>query len=307
MSSGNRNGGGVGGGVGGLREDCWSEGATEALVEAWGDRFLQLSRGNLRQKDWKEVADSVNTRQDAVGKPRKTDGQCKNRIDTLKKKYKLEKSKPGPSTWPFFSRLDLLVGSSPDFLSKKSLPFTSPAAGQSSLTVKVKRPNSNPSSIPLLPSLALTSWGSFRLRTNIPDATQSSREGSGGAYNYCDDYEDADEDHVEHGRNGSFENLSTGKRRRPWDGSDDFNTRAAGDRGGEQGSFRLLARAIEKIAEIYEKVERSKLQQTIELEKQRMEFEKELEIHRMRIFMETQLELEKMKHPKFASGSGERS
>ncbi|XP_034694100.1 trihelix transcription factor ASIL2-like, partial [Vitis riparia] len=91
------------------REDCWSEGATETLVEAWGDRYLELNRGNLRQKDWKEVADAVNSRQNGV-KPRKTYIQCKNRIDTLKKKYKLEKSKPAPSSWPFYSRLDYLIG-----------------------------------------------------------------------------------------------------------------------------------------------------------------------------------------------------
>ncbi|KAK9168073.1 hypothetical protein Syun_000213 [Stephania yunnanensis] len=93
----------------GGREDCWSEGATSALVEAWGDRYLQLSRGNLRQKDWKEVADAVNSRRDGV-KPPRTDVQCKNRVDTLKKKYKAEKAKPIPSKWPFYSRLDHLVG-----------------------------------------------------------------------------------------------------------------------------------------------------------------------------------------------------
>ncbi|XP_015580325.1 trihelix transcription factor ASIL2 [Ricinus communis] len=95
--------------AGGGREDCWSEGATETLIEAWGDRYVNLNRGNLRQKDWKEVADAVNSRQNGV-KPKKTDIQCKNRIDTLKKKYKIEKAKPPPSKWPFYYRLDSLVG-----------------------------------------------------------------------------------------------------------------------------------------------------------------------------------------------------
>ncbi|XP_055832229.1 trihelix transcription factor ENAP2 [Solanum dulcamara] len=93
----------------GGREDCWSEGATETLIEAWGDRYLRLNRGNLRQKDWKEVANSVNSRQNGV-KPQRTDVQCKNRIDTLKKKYKLEKTKSSPSKWPFYNRLDYLIG-----------------------------------------------------------------------------------------------------------------------------------------------------------------------------------------------------
>ncbi|KAJ4871562.1 sequence-specific DNA binding transcription factor [Raphanus sativus] len=75
------------------REDWWSEDATATLIEAWGDRYVNLSRGNLRQNDWREVADA-----------------CKNRIDTLKKKYKTEKAKPCPSSWCFFERLDFLIG-----------------------------------------------------------------------------------------------------------------------------------------------------------------------------------------------------
>ncbi|URE25077.1 hypothetical protein MUK42_16350 [Musa troglodytarum] len=100
---------------GGGREDCWSDGATSALIDAWGERFLELSRGNLKQKHWQEVADAVTSR-DGYTKAPKTDVQCKNRIDTLKKKFKNEKSKISSSaggansSWPFFHRLDLLLG-----------------------------------------------------------------------------------------------------------------------------------------------------------------------------------------------------
>lgn len=283
------------GGSGGGREDCWSEGATAALVEAWGDRFLQLSRGNLRQKDWKDVGDSVNARQDAAGKPRKTSGQCKNRIDTLKKKYKLEKSKPGPSAWPFLSRMDYLVGASPDSSSKK------PASN-----IKVKQLNPNSSSVTPPPRLLMSSWGSSRARTNHPDAAQSSREGSGVGCDDCDGVEHMDrmddEDKV-----GLFGALSAGKRRQPWCGSDGFSPGAVGGVGGRHGNFSELARAIDRIADIYERVERSKLQQVVDLEKQRMEFEKDIEKQRMRVFMETLLELEKVKRPKHSSESGKRS
>ncbi|XWS16125.1 hypothetical protein CRYUN_Cryun34aG0058700 [Craigia yunnanensis] len=102
-----------GGGGGGGREDCWSEGATGVLIDAWGERYLELSRGNLKQKHWKEVADIVSGREDSTKNP-KTDIQCKNRIDTVKKKYKLEKAKiaagGGPSKWVFFEKLDQLIG-----------------------------------------------------------------------------------------------------------------------------------------------------------------------------------------------------
>ncbi|PKU73007.1 trihelix transcription factor ASIL2 [Dendrobium catenatum] len=276
----------------GVREDCWSEDASEALVEAWGDRFLHLSRGNLRQKDWKDVADTVNARQDAVGNPRKTSGQCKNRIDTLKKKYKLEKSKPGRSTWPFFSRLDFLIGPSPE---------------KPSLSIKVKQRNPNSSSAtPPPPSLVLSSWGSSRVRTNLPDATQSSREVSGVGYGDFDGGEDMDRIDEE-GKVPLFESLAIKKRRTSWRRSDVFSAGDDGGGGGDHGDFRELVRAIEKIGEIYERVERSKLQQTIELEKQRMEFEKDIEIQRMKVFMETQLELHRMKRHKDNSDSGKMS
>lgn len=103
-----------GGGGGGGREDCWSEGATAVLIDAWGERYLELSRGNLKQKHWKEVAEIVSSRED-YSKSSKTDIQCKNRIDTVKKKYKLERAKiasgGGPSGWPFFDPLERLIGS----------------------------------------------------------------------------------------------------------------------------------------------------------------------------------------------------
>ncbi|KAL1197024.1 Trihelix transcription factor ENAP2 [Cardamine amara subsp. amara] len=91
------------------REDWWSEEATATLVEAWGNRYVKLNHGNLRQNDWKEVSDAVNSKHSKNSRP-KTDVQCKNRIDTLKKKYKTEKAKLSPSSWRFFDRLDVLIG-----------------------------------------------------------------------------------------------------------------------------------------------------------------------------------------------------
>ncbi|KAF3451153.1 hypothetical protein FNV43_RR07244 [Rhamnella rubrinervis] len=79
-----------------VREDCWSEEATSTLIDAWGRRYMELNRGNLRQKDWQEVADSVNALHGHTKKTHRTDVQCKNRIDTIKKKYK----KPSPSLSP---------------------------------------------------------------------------------------------------------------------------------------------------------------------------------------------------------------
>lgn len=237
----------------GGREDCWSEGATETLIEAWGDRYLKLNRGNLRQKDWKEVAEAVNSRQNGV-KPQRTDIQCKNRVDTLKKKYKLEKSKSSPSIWPFYHRLDYLVGTSgatppPPSFNRKSTTIT--------LTVKPgPSPNSKPTAL-------VYSGGSSK-----PNSSGSNNSSLGGG-------------------GGDDDLLFTGAgRKRKLDYVDLSE---------ETTAYKELARAILRFGEIYERIESSKQQQIMELEKQRMEFSKDLEVQRMNMFMEAQLQLEKSK------------
>lgn len=258
---------GGGGGGGGGREDCWSEGATETLIEAWGDRYVQLNRGNLRQKDWKEVADAVNVHRTGI-KPPRTDIQCKNRIDTLKKKYKLEKSKPSPSKWPFYYRLNQLIG-------PNSVTPATKKSNRTSITLIKSKPKPNPK-----PSSSLYSGGGSS-RLNSSGSNESSL--GGGA---------REDDDVGFGGGGGG-----GSRKHRMDYVD-FS---------EETAYKELARAILRFGEIYERIESSKQQQMMELEKQRMEFTKELEVQRMNMFMDTQLELEKMKrNRKGVSGAGKK-
>ncbi|PKI69630.1 hypothetical protein CRG98_009985 [Punica granatum] len=102
-------------GGGGGREDCWSEGSTGVLIGAWGERYLELNRGNLKEKHWKEVAEIVSCAGGgARTRPPRTHVQCKYRIDTVKRKYKQEKAKVaaghGPSKWAFFETMDRIIG-----------------------------------------------------------------------------------------------------------------------------------------------------------------------------------------------------
>ncbi|KAI0499282.1 hypothetical protein KFK09_020185 [Dendrobium nobile] len=60
------------GSSGGGREDCWGEGATSALIDAWGEHFLELSGGNLKKKLWQEVAEVVSCHDDYT-KPLRTE------------------------------------------------------------------------------------------------------------------------------------------------------------------------------------------------------------------------------------------
>ncbi|KAF3776003.1 Trihelix transcription factor [Nymphaea thermarum] len=246
------------------REDCWSEGATLALIEAWGDRHINLSRGNLKQQNWLEVADRVNARFGGL-RHRKTDSQCKNRIDTLKKKYKLERAKVVASggvfvsRWPYFSQIDDLVGPG------KGQP--SAGAGVRTLQVPVLRsPRSIPSPRPangdeqdLARNQVVNSAANSGASSRSRDSTKSSPIVGGGG----------DED----------------------DGSEG----GLGEKGEVGAGFRDLARAIMGLSEVYEKIESSKQQQMVDLEKQRMVFAKELEFQRMQMLMEAYVELEKMK------------
>ncbi|CAH8359823.1 unnamed protein product [Eruca vesicaria subsp. sativa] len=99
---------------GGWREDCWSERATGVLIDAWGEKYLKLSRGNLKQNHWEEVAETVRRSEEDSGKTPKTHVQCRNRIDTVKKRYKQEKARSGGggrrSSWVFYNKLDRLIG-----------------------------------------------------------------------------------------------------------------------------------------------------------------------------------------------------
>ncbi|KAG2371078.1 hypothetical protein LR48_Vigan05g214400 [Vigna angularis] len=92
----------------------WTEHETFVLLDAWGDTFLQLGRKSLRCEEWQQVSKMVAQ----VSKIERTDTQCRNRLDTLKKKYKKEKAKfqesdGGDCKWVYFKRMDELMSSPP--------------------------------------------------------------------------------------------------------------------------------------------------------------------------------------------------
>lgn len=283
-----------------FREDCWSEEATSTLVDAWGRRYLELNRGNLRQKDWQEVADAVNARHGHTKKTRRTDVQCKNRIDTLKKKYKIEKAKISESngtltsSWPFFARLDTLIGNNLKNQQQKASPTVNSLSSFSTLSLP-----SPPMGIPLYnkkpPQLLPPATSAVAEPVVLPQKRQfSAVDDSYFRKNYsavaaaaAAAAEEVDDDEEE---DGGYE-----------EDEDEEVEREEGTVAGEEG-VRRLAKAIERFGEIYERVENMKQRQMVELEKQRMQFAKDLEVQRMQLFMDTQVQLEKIKQSK-RSGS----
>ncbi|EOA32518.1 hypothetical protein CARUB_v10015798mg, partial [Capsella rubella] len=250
---------------GGGRDDCWSEEATETLINAWGERFLKLKRGNLKQEHWKEVAEIV----DRDNETAKTDTQCKNRIDTVKKKFKQEKAKVAAgggdedcnSKWIFFEKLQHLIGGATT--ASKALKVT-PLSSRSNLyqrqaksfSTGVKRSGGGDS----------TRW---HFRKRVASETESESE------------PDLSADSVDSLPQPLLLPLPV----------DVDNKTEPGE----------VAMAILGFAESYEKVETLKLKQMVELERERMKFVKELELQRMQFFtaqlemLRNSLEIEKVK------------
>ncbi|XVE52304.1 hypothetical protein DITRI_Ditri02bG0112200 [Diplodiscus trichospermus] len=104
------------GGSGGndrLKRDEWSEGAVSSLLEAYENKWVLRNRAKLKGHDWEDVARHVSARANCTRSP-KTQTQCKNKIESMKKRYRSESATADGSSWPLYPRLDLLLrGSAP--------------------------------------------------------------------------------------------------------------------------------------------------------------------------------------------------
>ncbi|KAI3992450.1 hypothetical protein MKX01_022541 [Papaver californicum] len=221
----------------------WTEHATFILLDTWGDKFLQLGRKSLRLDEWIEVAKKVSQASNVV----RTDTQCRNRLDTLKKKYKKEKVKleetgnnNSSCKWVYFKKMDTLMNVSPRQpgltcgLDSREYVFTNP-----------------------------------RVYLNHSNGLDEMRDSPGNS-----ESTEADDD--------SSDGLPPKKAR-------------YAENGVERSSFRLLADSIKKFGDIHAKIENSKRQQMLELEKMRMEFHRDLELHRRKILERAQAEIAKMR------------
>ncbi|KAG9157513.1 hypothetical protein Leryth_010347 [Lithospermum erythrorhizon] len=323
-----------------FREDCWTETATSTLIDSWGRRYLELNRGNLRQKDWQEVADAVNALHGHTKKTIRTDVQCKNRIDTLKKKYKVEKAKVVESngglksSWCFFERLDFLIGTNYDKLNQNrenpnklldmgfsdsppmGVPLPYGKTGLSAAVVQMQTP----------PQMLGYPQKRIGAVSQTPPQMLGLPQKRGGAMVQMPPHMLG----LLQKRDGAVEQMQTRTQMlslpqkrggADLDGSDlrrNYSAMAAAaakpamEEEDEEGSeeeeeveeegVRKLAKAIERFGEVYERVEEMKQRQMVELEKQRMQFTKDLEVQRMQLFMDTQVQLEKIKRAKYSGG-----
>jgi hypothetical protein len=115
------------------KRDEWSESGIVRLLEAYEAKWLLRNRAKLKWSDWVDIARevSVHCADDAAaaGKPpggggggnsAKTPNQCKNKIESMKKRYRAESAavaRAGPAaagpSWRFFGRMDGLLKGPP--------------------------------------------------------------------------------------------------------------------------------------------------------------------------------------------------
>uniref|UniRef100_A0A0A9E152 Myb/SANT-like DNA-binding domain-containing protein n=1 Tax=Arundo donax TaxID=35708 RepID=A0A0A9E152_ARUDO len=106
------------------KRDEWSESGIMRLLEAYEAKWLLRNRAKLKWSDWVDIAREVSAHcaEDAAatGKPAgnsaKTPNQCKNKIESMKKRYRAESAavaRAGPAaagpSWRFFVRMDGLL------------------------------------------------------------------------------------------------------------------------------------------------------------------------------------------------------
>nr|GEV62738.1 uridylate kinase [Tanacetum cinerariifolium] len=93
----------------------WSEIEISILLDSFTEKYLALDKSLLRWKDWEEVGEDV-AEGGGEGDKRKSVEQCKNKIDNLKKRYKVETTRMskggGVSSWAWFNKMDHVFGDS---------------------------------------------------------------------------------------------------------------------------------------------------------------------------------------------------
>ncbi|XP_048552837.1 trihelix transcription factor ASIL2-like [Triticum urartu] len=248
------------------------------------------------------LSSTFNSRRGATARRRRprTDIQCKNRVDTLKKKYKAERARGGPSAWNFYGELDRLVGPtlSASAATKKHPSFGLPAPHFAlPLHPSAARRHPSPSSSPSPPPPMALPLSNYRHRAPLlATAFIQQAATAAAAISDSDDSSDLGDNNNNNSHQSPSHFVSSHS------GGNNKRRRSSESSGGGDGGVGELARAIEAFAEMYERVESAKQKQSLEMERERIAFMKQLEVKRMENFVDAHVKLARMKHAKKNGG-----
>ncbi|KAL9233825.1 hypothetical protein vseg_008772 [Gypsophila vaccaria] len=279
--------GGGGGGGDRLKRDEWSEGAVITLLEAYESKWMLRNRAKLKGQDWEDVAKCVSSRSSNTKSP-KTQTQCKNKIESMKKRYRSECASNDTSSWPLFSRLHRLPRGT-GVSGHGSLP-TQPLEPPQPAPVLESSPVAQTCLIPQLPSVELAENNSQEsndvdpmVKENDEIAEKLSDKNNN---NVRDDHLETDSSTpalYSSDKKGQI-NLKNRKRKRR-------------RRVDSSGSWEEVAESIRWVADAVVRSEQARMDTMREVERIRVEAEikrGEMELKRTQIIADTQLEIARL-------------
>lgn len=282
------------------KRDEWSEGAVSCLLEVYEAKWVLRKRAKLKGQDWEDVAKFVSSRGGGgeVKSP-KTLTQCKNKIESMKKRYRSESAAvttstdaatAGSSSWPLFTKLDLLMrGNGGGGVVAPPTPHLPLPHHNLPLPVPQQQVQHLPSPVSVVPPHGQAPNPRAPNGVNI-EATEDEVVGIGK----CDEKNS----HVD--TESSTQALHNSKEKTQWkDDSNLNNTRVEKKRKKQRNRVweYEVGESVKWIGEAFARCEKARMETMRELEKIRAEAEEkrgELELKMTQILTNTQLEIAKM-------------
>ncbi|KAI4332966.1 hypothetical protein L6164_017830 [Bauhinia variegata] len=289
----------AGGGGDRLKRDEWSEGAVSSLLEAYESKWVLRNRAKLKGHDWEDVARHVSSRANSTKSP-KTQTQCKNKIESMKKRYRSESASADASSWPLYSRLDLLLrGTGP--ASNQAPPATVVVPPPATL-LQPPHPGNNDQPLMLLePSLAVSQspLQQLPLAAPPPVANAQNSHGSNGVDRLAkeDGLGARSSDHVSDKNNPAADTDSSTPAL--YSEKEEFRSNKRKMKIDQSSKRRRkedmeIAESIRWLAEVVVRSEQARMDTMKEIERMRVEAEAkrgEMDLKRTEIIANTQLEI----------------
>ncbi|KAL9298342.1 hypothetical protein ACSQ67_024238 [Phaseolus vulgaris] len=254
-----------------VKRDEWSEGAVSTLLEAYEAKWVLRNRAKLKGHDWEDVARRVSSRATSTKSP-KTSTQCKNKVESMKKRYRSESATAEhPSSWPLYSRLDLLLrGTGPLLSSPPPLLTVTPSSAEP--------PQPSPPSEPL--AIAQNSHGS----NGVDDKLVKEDVLAAKSFEHVSSKNPLDTDSSTPALYSKKEEMRCNKRKK----------KGIENTGRRRKEYMEIAESLRWLAEAMIRSEEARMETMKEIERMRVEAEAkrgEMDLKRTEIIANTQLEI----------------
>ncbi|KAJ3676274.1 hypothetical protein LUZ60_003686 [Juncus effusus] len=278
------------------KRDEWSEGAVMSLLDAYEAKWVLRNRAKLKGQDWDDVARAVSARAGSViasdsilpGKSAKTATQCKNKVESMKKRYRSESANGNVSRWPLFARLDNLVR------------CREPASATPIMVEPLDRVEQAMGQRPFEPAQA----SAVRAVPELPKANGETSAGLGECR------ESTSKDHITERTNINLtlqvhpsDESSSGEKQK-------FQKNKKRTKRKERSEGHVLMKSMQLFAEVALQIEQSRIDAMREIETMRVQAEArrlELDLKRTEIVANTQLKIAELFARKYEGGDSSSS